>query len=106
MDARGDDGIPYRVHLEVEATGLIPNPVAIAELESEPFLPMLTADVWGTYQQLAMRRAYNENGPIRFSFENIEAFMRVTEVRLGRWYLKTLFALDDAYFTARAEVKK
>lgn len=106
MDTKGKDGVPYRVHLEKNATGIVPDLRALDELENEPPLPELTADIWIQFRQIEMRRMYNENGPMRFTWESIDAFMAVTGIRLGRWYLKTLFALDDAFFTVRAENKE
>lgn len=103
---RGKDGISRRFHLEKEAEGLVPNVAALAELEAEIPLPNITADLWIHYQQLDRRRSHNMEGePLRFSWVDLQAYMEVTGVRLGRWYLKTIFALEDKYFQVRAENK-
>jgi len=106
LDARGKDGFPRRVHLEKAAKGFIPDPVAQAELDEELPLPDVTADVWIHYRQLDNRRRYSSEGvPLRFYWVDIQAYMTVTGIRLGRWYLKTIFALEDEFFRARAENK-
>jgi hypothetical protein len=106
MNTVGKDGASRRVHLEADAGGLVPNPEAIAELENEIALPEITADVWDIFKQLDCRRNYNENGPIRFSWQDLLAYQYVNDSRLGRWKLKTVLAIEDAYFVIRAENKK
>lgn len=105
MDVVGDDGVAARVHIEKAASGAFPNPEAVAKLESEPPFPELAGDVWFAYQQLAIRREWNENGPVRFSWRELQAFFELTGIRLGRWHLRTLFAIEDAFFAARKEAK-
>lgn len=108
MNARGKDGLPRSAHLERAATGICPDPKAQAELEhwATTKVPFLMADVWDHYLRLDMRRDWNENGPKRFSWLDIDAYVSTNEVRLGRWHLKTIFALEDAWFAHRAENKE
>lgn len=109
MDARGKDGLPRRVHLESAAEGLVQTADSIAaqaELDAEIPLPNIMADVWVHFSQLNLRRGYTMEGdPMRFTWGEIKDYMEVTEVRLGRWYLKTIFALEDEFFKVRAENK-
>lgn len=106
MNTREKDGATAREHLEKAADGFIPNKEAIEKLKSEPELPHLAVDAWVTFQKLSSRREYNENGPVRFSYENIWHYSQVTGHILNAWMLKTIFALDDTFFIVRFENEK
>lgn len=105
MRVRQKDGFPLRVHLEQAAYGVIPDADALMRLASAPFLPSLCADLWAYYNELHRRRVYNENGPVRFAWVDIQAFLSVTKLRLAIWEVFTLLTLEDVFFQVQAETK-
>jgi len=83
-----------------------------AELHGAP-LPPAAAYLWGTFLRLHTRRGNNGFGVLPLSWSEIDAFCRLSGVRLAPWEVEIVEALDDAYMAeqvkdakARAETKK
>lgn len=107
MNMRGSDGAPLISHIKQDANGLMPNDKATAQLEAYLIQrpPLAALDVWETYVELDARRDWDENGPKRISWVDLSGYQDTNDIRLGRWQLKTIFALEDAWFSIRAENK-
>jgi hypothetical protein len=105
MSHVGEDGISKREHLEADARGFFPNPVSISKLENEPELPALVSDMWVSFLALHLRRGRDMDGPLRFTWSEIQAYCNLTGARFSEWQLRVLFLLEDEYFAVRAENK-
>lgn len=108
MTAKGDDGVPLRVHLERTAEGLFDTPEkleAVAKLEAEPSLPAILSPLWAIFLELHLRRPQMEFGPVRLPWSELEAYSRQRRrgVPLKPWQLNAIFEVEDAYFEIRAK---
>ena len=109
MNYRGKDGVPRRVHLEKAASARFASSgreEARRILASEPALPILCADVWASFLELHIRRARDQDGPLRFSWTELHSYSGQTGVRFDPWQRRVLFAFEDAYFEVLAEHKE
>lgn len=106
MQRTESDGATVREHLVKAASGIVPDQNAILLLDDHPELPSAATDVWAIFMDLHTRRGFDENGPMRFSWFDVYAYMGVTGAKLDPWKLQSIFALESAYFLWRAENKK
>lgn len=76
-----------------------------AELEARlavPPIPSAAVYLWETYQRIASRRTVGMgDGPI--TWQDIDAFCRLTRTRLRRWEIEAIEAMDDAALKARSQ---
>lgn len=105
MNWRTQDGNTTRSHLEASASGIAPDKDAVKMLASEPPLPFVLADIWQKFLDLHVRRGRDENGPLRFSWLELQAYSDLTGARFDPFTRKVLFAVEDAYFAVVAEHK-
>jgi hypothetical protein len=107
MHSRQEDGFSLRVHLENAANNkLAPDYDAQAKLDCEPCLPFFTDDLWAKFQDLHIRRDYNEGGPKRFSWQDIQAYETVKGMKLDAWTLRNILMLENLFFIVRSENEK
>jgi hypothetical protein len=83
-------------------------PERIAELEAElaaPPLPSALSYLWTAYSRLAARRGSNGSGPNFITYTDIDAFARLTGIRLNAWEIEMIEALDRCYIAERYRSK-
>lgn len=56
---------------------------------------MALSYLWQAFHRLARRRAAGAAGPSPIGFRDIEAFVRLTGIRLAPWEIETIEELDD-----------
>ena len=66
----------------------------LAELETPPF-PGALLYLWQAYLRLARRRGSGGVGANPIGFADIDAFVRLTGIRLAPWEVEMLEELDD-----------
>lgn len=79
------------------------------KLEAELDLPHLPAPLvylWNLYARLSARRSAGGFGPSRLSWQDIDAFQRVTGRKFNSWEVEVVEALDDIEVTAMNEASK
>ena len=100
LSARQGDGASLRTHLQraAAATGK-PDPLLLG-----PGVPDEASELWDAYLRLsASRRAGMGMSPL--ALVDIEAWCRLTGVRLTPWELDTLIELDSACLAILAKQK-
>lgn len=96
------DGHTLRERLE----GLLKRartPERRAEIEAElgvPEMPAAIAYLWSAFQRIRSRRGGNGFGPVPIMWADIDAFVRLSGVRLAPWEIEIVEALDDAWLDA------
>lgn len=60
-------------------------------------LPDGAAVLWGSFGRLSRARTWHAHGPNPISFQEIEAFCRLTGTPLEPWHVETLAAMDEAW---------
>jgi hypothetical protein len=79
-----------------------------ADLEAElagPPLPSCLAYLWDIFCRLSSRRGSNGSGPNLITYIEIDAFQRVSGVRLNAWEVQTIEAFDRCWIAERYRVK-
>lgn len=76
-----------------------------ARLRDAPELPLVMEPLWADFLQLHNTRGSSGFGAARISFVDIDAWQRVTGVRLRPWQIEAIRAADNAYFAAQAKAK-
>ncbi len=72
----------------------------IAEIEAElemPSFPEALAYLWRAYRRLRRRAPGGFAGPQPIGWQDIDAFVRRTGMRLAAWEIELLEAIDDIY---------
>lgn len=94
--------MPYREHLE----GLLKRakrPERVAELEAELAVPPMPAGavyLWNAFMRLSSRRGSSGWGPLMISWPEIDAFQRLSWVRLAPFEIEIIERLDEAWLGA------
>jgi hypothetical protein len=96
LAAPGDDGVAAIEHLRAveERTGVTPK----ALLDAPP-CPEGCEELWRAFGELHACRGSNGFGPNRITYTDLDAFQRVTGVRLARWELAAIRRADRAYLS-------
>ncbi len=101
LSARQGDGATLRTHLH----RLAANTGKIHPMLVEPGIPPVARELWDAYLRLsASRRAGMGISPL--ALVDIEAWCRLTGVRLTPWELDTLIDLDSACVAILAKRQK
>jgi hypothetical protein len=102
LDEPEDDGSPLLDHLlSIERqTGERPQILIDA-----PPLPATCEDLWRTFSELHSCRGSNGFGPNRISYVDIDAFQRVSGVKLSAWERDAIRRADAAYMKRQADRK-
>jgi hypothetical protein len=66
-------------------------------------LPPAVAYLWSAFLRLHCRRGSNGFGASPLSWSEIDAFCRLSGVRLAPWEVEIVEALDDAYMAEQAK---
>ncbi|WP_246132821.1 phage tail assembly chaperone [Devosia ginsengisoli] len=75
-----------------------------AELEAElalPPFPEALRYLWTAFRRIRSRNGGNGYGPTPISWADLDAFDRLSGLRLLPWEIEIIEVLDDAYFAAR-----
>jgi hypothetical protein len=59
--------------------------------------------VWEAYVALDATRAAGFNGPQSISYAEMEAYSRLSDIRLEPWEVRAIVALDRVYAEVQAE---
>jgi hypothetical protein len=62
-----------------------------------PKCPAACEDLWRIFMELHASRSSNGFGPSRITFSEIDAFQRVTGVRLKAWEVEAIRRVDRAF---------
>ena len=94
------DGSSVREHLQAahRATGRLPAAIANA-----PALPDGCAMLWHDFIELRSMARGMGMGPVRISYNDIDAYCRVNSVRFAPWELKAIRLADGAYLAAQSK---
>jgi len=76
-----------------------------ADLETPPF-PIPLAYLWAAYQRLRRRKGGSGFGISPLEWPDIDAFSRLSGLRLLPWEVAMLEKLDDAYIRNAADALK
>jgi hypothetical protein len=77
----------------------------IAELESDlamPPFPTALVYLWEAYIRLRRRKAPGFNGAEPIGWQDIDAFLRRSGIRLASWEIRLLEAIDDIFMSPQA----
>jgi hypothetical protein len=80
------------------------NPERRADYEAElavPPLPSAVAYLWSMFWRLR-RRKRNAFAVSAIEWTDIDAFLRLTGIKLSEWEISVIELLDDLYLSARA----
>ena len=86
--------MPAIEHLRAveERTGITPK-----ALRDAPQCPKGCEELWRVFNELHSCRGSNGWGPNRITYGDIDAFQRVTGIRLKSWELEAIRKADRAY---------
>ncbi len=79
----------------------------VAELEAElamPPFPKAATYLWRTYLRLRRRCAPGFAGPVPVSWQDIDAFIKRSGLRLDPWEIEIIETLDNMYLKPEPEV--
>ncbi len=79
----------------------------VAELERDlalPPFPRALAYVWQAYLRLRRRTAGGFSGPQPIGWQEIDAFVRRSGIRLAPWEIELIETLDDIYLRPEPKV--
>jgi len=99
----GKDGVTHfdRVKALLKRTR---NPEKRAKLEAEiklPSFPQPLAYLWTAYHRIRRRKGVGFAGPEPIGWSDIEAFNRMTRMRLAPWEVEVIETLDNLYLDAK-----
>ncbi|MBX4944641.1 phage tail assembly chaperone [Rhizobium binae] len=80
------------------------NPKKQARLEAEirlPPFPQSLAYLWSAYNRIRRRKGVGFTGPQPIEWSDIEAFNRMTRMRLAPWEVEVIETLDNLYLDAK-----
>jgi hypothetical protein len=103
------DGVTYRQALQTLLDRHLrrgDKPERVAELRAElaqPPLPQSLEYLWAAFCRLATRRTSNGYGPNLITYPEIDAFQRVTSIRLDPWEVEIIEMLDRMFITENAK---
>lgn len=108
LDATDADGVTLRETLQ----GLLARakrPAKVAEYEAELFCPPLPRELtylWNVFLRLSNRRGSNGFDIDPIGWTEIDAFIRLSGLRLAPWEIALIEMLDDLYRSQRAKALK
>lgn len=76
-----------------------------AEIEDQlavPEMPVALAYLWSAFQRIRSRRGGNGFGPSPITWADIDAYVRLSGVRLAPWEVEIVEALDDVWLREMA----
>lgn len=100
-----DSGSSYRDHLQ----GLLSRarePQRVAELQAElalPPFPEALRYLWRAFARIRRRCGGNGFGPSPITWGDIDAYSRLSGLRLSPWEVEVIEALDDALLASIAK---
>jgi hypothetical protein len=80
------------------------DPNAIRVLSLQPPLPVMAERTWGAFHRLRRRCPVSE-GPSPWTWEALDAFLRLTGIELSPWEIELLEMLDDAWIRVVSDDK-
>lgn len=96
LSERQDDGSPLVAHLQAvwRATGKCP-----AMLADAPPIPAGTEALWRDFLALHDSRGSSGFGPMRITFNDIDAWQRVTGAKLKPWEIDLVRQADNLWLS-------
>lgn len=93
------EGVSLRSHLEQEekVTGVTPQELLMPEF------PDVASHVWSYFLSIHQGRSYGISGPNPVSYQDIEAWSRLTGWTLTPWELSAVKKLDAVFLSKREE---
>lgn len=76
------------------------------EIPETPDVPDKAGPLLDLFYRLSRRRPEGFGGPLPIPFQEIDAWSRLAEQRLGQHSLDVLLALDDAWMDELSRVRK
>ena len=102
LSAVQSDGTTLRAHL----TSLAKRGRKDAQESLQgPECPSWLSYLWSWFLGLHARRGSGMNGPARITWQDIDAWSRITGTRLSKWECDVLLVLDAAFFASIAPGK-
>lgn len=94
LNATEEDGQPLIDHLRKveQQTGKTPQMLLDA-----PRLPAACEELWRVFSELHSCRGNNGFGPSRITYADIDAFQRVSGVKLSTWEMSAILRADAAF---------
>jgi len=103
LTAPDDKGNSYREHLEGQLARARTD-TRRAEIEAELALPPFPAELaylWRTFVRLRRHVGNSGFGPARLGWADIDAFNRMSGLRLAAWEVEIIETLDDLLWDSR-----
>ena len=72
------------------------------EFAALPKMPTSLNHLWAYFLELHRRRKSNGFGPVPLQYVDIEAWGRLTRIKLDLWELQAILEADDAYLIVSA----
>lgn len=103
LSATDKDGNSYRDHLQGQLKRAR-TPERQAELEEElalPPFPEALRYLWTAFVRMRRRNAGNGYGPTPITWADIDAYSRLSGLRLQPWEIEIIELLDDRFLVSR-----